>query len=417
MTVDTGEGHLGLQLVGRYQLTEVLARGALCPVYRADDVQLRRPVAVKAVAPDMQEFYRASLRATTALAHPATVAVYDAIEHGDWLFLVQEYVPAHPLSGYLKQGVPAARAVDLGVQLARALDYIHRREMVHGDLTPGAVLVDRHAVARINNFGLPPDAEYFVRIRATLLPDEATSPWPANGAGEKRGADEAPTAAGDVRAVGYLLWQLLSEASGAGGRVFRPDVSEPVARLVRQCCAVSEEEPFASAAPLVLALEELAERLEKERPPMMSVTPPSLRAARAAVEEAAAWSLEETVASNQVWSASRPGRVASASAATDPPTPDVAVTRPALDQAGIVRPGLRLPARPYADVAQSYTLPDRELPWQARSAPNGTPAAPQTDPPAARDGLSLSVVLLLGGLLFVIFFAIGYLLDFTLLGR
>jgi len=433
---DSSEGHLGLELVERYQLAEVLAQGALCPVYRGQDTILRRPVAVKAVPPELCEVYRASLAATTTLMHPATIALYDAIEHDGWLFLVQEYVAAKSLDTYLKQGVPSARAVDIGLQLAKALDHVHRREMAHGDLTPTAVLVDRHAVVRINNFGLPPDDEYFARMRAMVAAaardDDATiiqAPGESGVAAER--GNEPRTE--DVRAVGYLLWQLLSEPRGVdseGPRDLRPDVPESVAVLLRRCCGVPGEEPLTSAGALLLALEEVAERLAKERPANSTVTPPALRAARAAVEEAAAWAMEETLASNQIFASSAPGKLgqapspvgSAASAASissiptipvETPSGDLAATRPALDAEGVMRPGLRLPARPlddedtYPPLPERDTRPDAEWPGRVYA---------RTAPPARSSlggGLSLGMVLLIGGLLFVIFFLIGYLVPFV----
>src|SRR5262245_61818232 len=207
---------------------------------------LRRPVAVKAVPPALRETYRAALAATTTLVHPATIALYDAIEHDEWLFLVQEYVNAQALAAYLSQGVPSARAVDIGLQLVRALDHVHRREMVHGDLTPAAVLVDRHAVVRVNNFGLPPDVAYFEQMREQVAPEHDRDAMlvrmtdGADAPAARPARDEATPQSQDVRAVGYLLWQMLSEPQGldtTSKRVLRPDVSATVSEVVRRCCA------------------------------------------------------------------------------------------------------------------------------------------------------------------------------------
>jgi Protein kinase domain len=419
VAVDSSEGHLGLELVERYQLTEELARGALCMVYRGNDVILRRPVAVKAVPPELRETYRASLVATTTLVHPATIALYDAIEHDEWLFLVQEYVNAQALTAYLRQGVPSARAVDIGLQLARTLDHVHRREMLHGDLTPTAVFVDRHAVVRVNNFGLPPDVEYFERMHEQLVVPEndvdATIIRVAGGPdepAERPHENEADPRARDVQAVGYLLWRLLSEPQGIdvnGRRALRPDVSAPVADVVRRCCAVPGEEAITSAGVLIGALEELAATLASERPAISTVTPPALRAARTANEKAAAWAMEETLAHDQVWAVSSPGKSEASVPTADTITGDLAVTRPSLDAAGVVRPGLRLPARAYPDELVPPPIPKHLM------RPNAVwpGSLSQTEAQTARGGIGLGAVLLLGGVLFVIFFFIGYLLPIT----
>lgn len=435
MADDTSETFLGLKLVERYQITEEIARGALSTVYRGNDLILKRSVAIKAAPPEWRETYRASLTATTTLAHPATIALYDAIEHDGWLFLVQEYINAQSITAYLKQGVPSARAVDIGLQLARAVDHAHRRNMTHGDLTPSAILVDRHAVVRVNNFGLPPDTEYFERMRAMLeadlgildtailadddakdtaiLPEtlaETVVETPVEGASDPL--------ADDLRAVGYVLWQLLSEPQGAdtaGRRVLRPDVSASVADLVRRCCAAPGEEAISDAGALIVALEQVAETLANERPAVSTVTPPALRAARTAIEEAAAWALEETLANDQMYAVPVHGKtgapVASAATAiTDPGSGDLAATQPSLDAEGVMRPGIRLPARSYPD--ESPPLPEYP-PRFAASWPGGTPQSSTRTAPGV-GGLTLGVALLLGAALFVIFFIVGYLLPVTL---
>ena len=143
----------GLQLARRYALSDEMAPGALCRIVRGDDLTLRRPVVVKAIPPTQIEVYTAAMHATSALTHPAAVAFYDALHQDGWLFLVQEAVAGQALSRYLRQGVPSERAINLALQLAQALAYTHHRDMAHGDLTPSAVLVDRHATIRVNNFG------------------------------------------------------------------------------------------------------------------------------------------------------------------------------------------------------------------------------------------------------------------------
>jgi hypothetical protein len=427
VTVDSSEGHLGLELVERYQLTEELARGALCTVYRGNDVILRRPVAVKTVPPELRELYRAALAITTTLVHPATIALYDAIDHDEWLFLVQEYVNAQALTAYLKQGVPSARAVDIGLQLARALDHVHRREMLHGDLTPAAVFVDRHAVVRINNFGLPPDVAYFERMRELLAPEgdiDATGIRAMDAADEPTelpAVDGASPQARDIQAVGYLLWQLLSEPQRIdtnGKRVLRPDVPALVAAVVRRCCGIPGEEAITTAGSLIGVLEELGGTLAHERPAVSTVTPPALRAARTANEKAAAWAMEETLAHDQVWATSSPGKAGAPGVAVGPEarvpaadtiTGDLAVTRPELDATGIVRPGLRLPARANTDEPMPPPIPEHLL-SRGAAWPGGM-SRTQAEP--ARGAIGLGTVLLLGGVLFVIFFVIGYLLPIT----
>src|SRR5258708_23122013 len=160
----------GSTLYNRYKLDGELARGALCVVYRGQDIVLRRSVVVKALPADLAPVYRASLQTTAAFTHPAVVATYDAIDRDGWLYLVQEFVPARPLSAYITSGIPSQRTVDLGGQIARALAYAHAHEIIHGDLTPPAVLIDRQASPRADKFGPPPGRGNFNVAVESLCP-------------------------------------------------------------------------------------------------------------------------------------------------------------------------------------------------------------------------------------------------------
>jgi serine/threonine protein kinase len=455
---DSGQTFAGLQLADRYHLTDVLAHGALCEVYRGDDLVLRRPVAAKAIPAALAATYRAALHATAALTHPATVALYDAIDHDEWLFLIQEYVPAWPLADYLRTEMPAERAVALMGQLARAIGYAHTQGVVHGDLTPTAVLVDRQAIVRINNFALPADAAYFTTLRRQLAASTwqlaptvgpATQPADADDAAsrpalsaaapravsapaalepsgaepsgaepsgaEPLGAESSGGAAGDVWAIGALLWQLVSEPSAAteGGRQFRASVPNVVRKLVGECLVAPEAERIATAEALAERLDAVAAELARFHPTATPLTPPALRAARAAVADMGLWADEEPVFAAPARARQRipPPESSIFNAPTDPVLHDVMATQPARhfgDTPGA--PLFPLPAR-VRDVEVGAEAPP-ELPPTAASAPvpewQVRARWEDAEPPVARGRLGLPTVLALGVILFVIFFIIGY---------
>lgn len=388
----------GLQLARRYALSDEMAPGALCRIVRGDDLTLRRPVVVKAIPPTQLEVYTAALHATSALTHPAAVAFYDAIHQDGWLFLVQEAVPGQAVSRYLRQGVPSERAINLALQLAQALAYTHHRDMTHGDLTPSAVLVDRHATIRVNNFGLPPDLDYFL----------------AEGGPEVQAmiAEGAPY--GDVLAVGLLLRQLLSTADLAGhepgSRELRSDVAPDLAQLVTRCVTPGTSGAITDAEALALALEEMAAQLAQTRHPLSADTPALIRAARSVAAEQALWSSEQTVAGAQIplhplerGSHELGSRF---TMITDPGHSDGASTR-AADEADLAMPPrLRLPTRPLPDPIQ--------YPKSARAA--AFLREGDEDEGMSR-GMTLGGVLIVGMALFIIFFLIGYLGPLIFAGR
>jgi len=402
--------YAGVWLAERYLLKDLRAQGGLCAVYRGEDTVLRRPVAVKIVPARWDAAYRTALQATATLAHPAAITPYDAIEQDGQLFLAQEYLVAQPLGAYLREGAPIRRALDLVAQVARALAYAHHRDILHGDLTPAAILVDKRATARVNNFGLPPDDAYFDALALAVARSEQASSLsaPYSVAPHAEDAfypDDAPTLAaqrpgadtlgpwgrgesvGDVWAAGALLWLLVTvpvidDANGAmgvatnepglaGPRAFRPETPQELRALARRCILPGHPQRIADADTLVIALEDLAHALEVERPQVAAPTPRALVAARAAARREAERARREALAGLQAtWSPDAP---------TDPlpyQAFDAGATRAATDFAasnvgvGEVRGGVggyAMPAPPRtssmpAPTGQPLRLPSRSIP-------------------------------------------------------
>lgn len=294
----------GKRLAGRYRLGQPLARGALCSVYRGEDETLNRRVAIKVVAPAYAATYRAALAATPALAHPATVIVYDAITEDGWLYLVQELVGGKALAGLLRAGLSADSAIDAGARLAHLLAYAHQREIVHGDITPAAVLIERDGTVRLNNFGLPPDPiqlAYYAEAEAALaayLGSDAPGLVATNGAVADNATPSATGAAADVRAIGLLLWQALAPVGPTGERTgFRPDVPPELRGIVVRLLLPRHPEALTNAEHLAAELDALAEELAALRLGEQQATPALVRSARDLAERAAdsaPWSREDT---------------------------------------------------------------------------------------------------------------------------
>lgn len=154
--------HIGRVLGGRYRLLTPLGSGASAHVYLADDVRLRRRVAVKvlhaALADDASFLrrFRAEAQAAAALSHPHIVAVYDWSGDDDTPFLVTEYLSGGSLRSVLDAGhrLTPAQALVVGLETARALDHAHRQGFVHRDVKPANVLFGDDARLRVADFGL-----------------------------------------------------------------------------------------------------------------------------------------------------------------------------------------------------------------------------------------------------------------------
>src|SRR3954463_982701 len=152
---------LGRVLGGRYRLVAAIGTGASAQVFLADDVTLRRRVAVKVLHPALatdEAFlrrFRAEARAAAALSHPNLMAVYDWGED-DGPYLVLEYLGGGSLRALLDRGtrLTPAQALLLGLEATRALDVAHRRGFVHRDIKPANLLFGEDGRLRIADFGL-----------------------------------------------------------------------------------------------------------------------------------------------------------------------------------------------------------------------------------------------------------------------
>ncbi len=155
---------VGQVLGGRYRLLAPIGTGASASVYLADDVTLRRRVAVKvlhdALADDdaFLRRFQAEAQAAAALNHPHIMSVYDWGDGGgrDQPYLVMEYLEGGSLRSVLDTAyqLSLSQALLVGLEAARGLDYAHRRGFVHRDIKPANLLFDDEGRLRIADFGL-----------------------------------------------------------------------------------------------------------------------------------------------------------------------------------------------------------------------------------------------------------------------
>ena len=181
-------------VAGRYVLGGPLGRGGMGTVWRADDVLLGRPVAVKEVElpggrpgagrEALRERALREARAAARLNHPGVVTLHDVIEADDRLFLVMELVEAPTLRDLVDGSGPVghAAAARIGLELLDALDAAHRAGIVHHDVKPANVMVTAGGRVKLADFGI-----------ASLQDD--TQRTLTGAAGAPGGADRALTAA------------------------------------------------------------------------------------------------------------------------------------------------------------------------------------------------------------------------------
>src|SRR5436305_13547864 len=195
-------------IAGRYRLHELLGRSGMSEVWRAEDLELGRDVAIKLLAPDadLARFEREA-RAVASLAHPNVMQLYDYGESEERPYMVLEYVPGGTLEDRLRD---AERLQDdeisqIAVAVASGLAHAHARGVVHRDLKPANVLFDEEGRPKLADFGIARLAagEGTLTEAGTLLGTAAyISPEQASGA--------PSTAASDVYSFGVILFRILT---------------------------------------------------------------------------------------------------------------------------------------------------------------------------------------------------------------
>jgi serine/threonine-protein kinase len=140
----------------------LVARGGMAQVYRAVDLQLDRPVALKVLFPELSvdktfvERFRREAQAAANLSHPNIVPVFDWGEDDGVYFIVMEYVDGRSLSAVLRdpQKLPPNQIAQIGAGVAAALAFAHRHGVVHRDVKPGNILITPDGEVKVTDFGI-----------------------------------------------------------------------------------------------------------------------------------------------------------------------------------------------------------------------------------------------------------------------
>ncbi|MFO0971919.1 MAG: DUF2157 domain-containing protein [Phycisphaerae bacterium] len=259
-----------------YEILRELGQGGMGVVYQARDLRLDRLVAVKTLTADDRsaerlELLRREARLAARLHHPNIVAIHALLEDGDPPCVAMEWVDGVPLD-------VAARRMDFReiartmIKVGRAVDYAHEKGVVHRDLKPGNILLDRDGEPRLLDFGLAraiaraPTDSSMQAIKGTPLfmaPEQFLSP-----------TDVGPAA--DIFALGLVLYALLTggpppHPSGQFTpqawanrdlplpRQINPDIPEALQRICLTACEPLPEDRYSSAARLTEDLQRFLE--------------------------------------------------------------------------------------------------------------------------------------------------------------
>ena len=213
---------VGEVVAERYELEELVGTGGMSSVFRARDRLLERPVALKILHPhyvadpDYVERFRREARAVAQLAHPNIVTVIDRGEQDGRQFIVFEYIDGENLKQVVNRegALPVRDAVELTIQVARALGYAHERGIVHRDVKPQNVILNEDGRAKVTDFGIARsvDVDGFTQTGTVVGTSDYIAPEQAQG----REVD----AHTDVYSLGVVLYELLTGEVPFGGENF-----------------------------------------------------------------------------------------------------------------------------------------------------------------------------------------------------
>jgi serine/threonine protein kinase len=200
----------GMMLAGRYRVIGLIGRGGMGEVYRADDLKLGQPVALKflpkAIADDSvrRERLFAEVRIARQISHPNICRVYDISELEGRHFLTMEYIDGENLASLLKRigSLHGAKALDIARQLCAGLAAAHDKGVLHRDLKPANVMIDGRGHVRITDFGLAVAEE-------DERPEEDVSGTPPYMAPEQF-TGKGASVRSDIYALGLVFYEIFT---------------------------------------------------------------------------------------------------------------------------------------------------------------------------------------------------------------
>ena len=271
------------QTISHYKILAKLGEGGMGVVYKAEDLNLRRTVALKFLSEkalankqDRARFQREA-QAAAALDHSNICTVYEIEEAEGKVFIVMAYVDGPSLSKLVKSGpLPPEEAVDIGTQIAQGLQEAHESKIVHRDIKSANILLSSKGQVKIGDFGIAllVDRSRITRSGTSLGTLAYMSPEQALG---KR-ADRRT----DIWSLGVVLYEMLAGRLPFGGEhehviaysllneepepldAARPDLPVGLERIVTKALRKEPEERYQHVDDMLVDLRAVQKRLESK---------------------------------------------------------------------------------------------------------------------------------------------------------
>jgi tetratricopeptide (TPR) repeat protein/predicted Ser/Thr protein kinase len=261
----------GEVFASRYRMVTRLGRGGMGDVWRADDLVLETPVALKFIrsaSPEARVRILNEVRLARQITHPAVCRVFDVGEAEDHVFLSMELVRGEDLASLLRRvgRVPSEKVIEIARQLCGGLAAAHAQGVLHRDLKPANVLIDDNGLVRITDFGIAVTRKEtgrhtLIGTPGYMAPEQLTLGTPLS--------DRT-----DVFALGVVLYELLTgQLPFEGSITGRPappstlvdDVDRRLERVILEALSLDPAVRPASAAGMAEGLPSVGTRKKTER--------------------------------------------------------------------------------------------------------------------------------------------------------
>jgi serine/threonine protein kinase/tetratricopeptide (TPR) repeat protein len=269
----------GTLFAGRYEIIEELGKGGMGSVFRVEDTKIQEEVALKIIKPEIAadeqtiERFRNELKLARKIAHRNVCKMYDLGEEHGTHFITMEYVPGENLKSLMNRigKLPVGKSVAIALQICQGLTEAHNQGVVHRDLKPQNIMIDKQGNAHIMDFGIARSASTPGPTTSGVLVGTPGYMAPEQIEGKK--ADQRS----DIYALGTILFEMLTSRTPFEGetalaiamkqkserapdpRSLNPQVPEPLSQLILKCLKTDPEERIQTTGQILSTLQGIEE--------------------------------------------------------------------------------------------------------------------------------------------------------------